>query len=179
MRLKTALRALVLAGSGWAGHAIAAEPAGVARPADAAGQGVQGARWMPVTENRLASLRGGFDSGGGLVMSLGITRSVIVNGNVLSATTMNIADMSHLSAEQAGQASNALGAFNLVQNGPGNVFLAGPMGQAGTVLQNTLNDQLLHTQTVINSTLNSAELLKNMNFQGSVRDALSGGLGPR
>lgn len=138
---------------------------------------VEGA--VPVDDAALDALRGGFDLGSGLVMSLGIERTVSINGAVTSATSLNIADVSRLSSEQAGQAAAALGALTLVQNGAGNLFIGGPMNQAigATVVQNSLNDQVLRTQTVISSTVNSAELLKTINFQGSLLDALSGGLG--
>jgi len=132
-----------------------------------------------VDDAALDAMRGGFDLGGGLVMSLGIERTVSINGMVTSATSLNIADVSHLNSEQAGQAAAALGALTLVQNGAGNLFIGGPMNQAlgATVLQNSLSDQVLRTQTVISSTVNSAELLKTINFQGSLLEALSGGLG--
>lgn len=132
-----------------------------------------------VDDATLDAARGGFDLGGGLVMSLGIERTVSVNGVVQSATALNIADMSRLGSEQAGQVAASLGALSLVQNGAGNTLISAPLAQAmgATVVQNSLNDQLLRTQTVISSTLNSAALLKTMNFQGSLLDALSGGLG--
>lgn len=48
----------------------------------------------------------------------------------------------------------------------------------GVVIQNSLNDQLIRTHTVICSSVNSMALLKTLNFQGSMSDALARTAGP-
>ncbi|HAT30060.1 MAG TPA: hypothetical protein DCW29_04180 [Janthinobacterium sp.] len=153
----------LLAGAalGWSGQARCAGP-----------------DWVAVGDAELERARGGFDLGGGLLMSLGVDRTVTVNGNVLSSSAFNIADVSRLTGQEASAAASAAG-LNLLQNGAGNTFLAGAMPQAlaGTVIQNSLNDQVLRTQTVINASVNSFDLLKMMNFQDSLRTALSNAVG--
>lgn len=135
--------------------------------------------WQPVDDAMLAEARGGFDLGGGLVMSLGIERVVSINGDVISSSAFNIADVSKLNSEQAGLGTE-LSSLNLLQNGAGNSFLATlPQTVGATVIQNSLNDQVLATRTVINTSLNSSELLKAINFQDSLRTALSNSVGPR
>ncbi|HEV7813973.1 MAG TPA: hypothetical protein VGP06_02590 [Janthinobacterium sp.] len=166
--MKNIFCACLLAGSALGGNAAAAQGAG--------------ADWgTPASDAALDQARGGVDLGGGLVMSLGIARTVTINGNVLSTNTLNIADVARLNSEQGGYDKHALNTLTLLQNGAGNTFLAGTMPQAvaGTVVQNSLNDQTLLTRTVINSSVNSMELLKGINFQGSLRDALSGAIGIR
>lgn len=149
-------------------------PALSARAAEAEGG------WTPVADAVLDGARGGYDLGAGLVMSLGVERLATVNGNVVSSSSFNIADLSRLGAGEAAQVRDAAAALNLLQNGAGNVFQIGPMEQvAGTVIQNTLNDQVLRTQTIINTSVNSLELLKVMHFQEGLRDALSSVVGPR
>lgn len=155
--------------------------AGLGAPALSARAAEADGGWMPVADAVLDEARGGYDLGGGLVMSLGVERLATVNGNVVSSSSFNIADLSRLGAGEAALVRDAAATLNLLQNGAGNVFQIGPMTQAaaGTVIQNTLNDQVLRTHTVINTSVNSLELLKMINFQEGLRDALSNVVGPR
>lgn len=146
--------------------------AGVGAPAGAA---AAAKAWTPVDEARLDSMRGGFGTDNGLVVSLGLERLVSINGNLVARTSFNIADLNHISAEQARQTRDALSSVKLIQNGGDNIYQAGEAQRVlgGVVIQNTLNDQLIRSQTVISSTVNSASLLKTINFQGSLSDALT------
>ncbi|MES2759090.1 MAG: hypothetical protein V4693_17090 [Pseudomonadota bacterium] len=150
--------------------------AGVGVPALAAPQD-----WTPVDEDQLEQMRGGFENGAGLTMSFGIERLVSINGNVVSRTNIDIADLKNLSAEQARQTADALSSVKLIQNGHDNIYEAGEAARVagGVVIQNTLNDQLIRSQTVISSTVNSASLLKTLNFQGTLSDALNRAAGAR
>ncbi|HEU4375107.1 MAG TPA: hypothetical protein VFS02_16550, partial [Telluria sp.] len=67
------------------------------------------------------------------------------------------------------------------QNGSDNIYQAGESSRVigGVVIQNTLNDQLIRSETVISSTVNSASLLKSLNFQASLSDALTRAAGAR
>lgn len=136
--------------------------------------------WVPVDANALDQARGGFTLETGLRLSLGIEREVSINGNVVSRTSLQLADISRLSSEQAQQTSEALSAVKLVQNGRDNIYVAAmsPQTLGGTVVQNSLNDQLIRTHTVIHSSVNSMALLKTLNFHGSLGDAIARAAGP-
>lgn len=136
------------------------------------------ANWSPVAAGTLDKMRGGFDTANGLAMSIGIERVVSVNGDVLSRNTLQIADVASLSREQAVAAQDALGAARVIQIGANN-FVADRAGlpSGATLVQNSLNDQSIRAQTVITSTVNSMSMLKDLNFQGSVRDALQRSVG--
>lgn len=131
--------------------------------------------WVPVSADILAQTRGGFTMGSGLQVSLGIERQVSINGDIVSQTHFELSDMRHLSAEQAELTREALSSVKLVQNGGDNIYQATMSAQTlgGTVIQNSLNDQLIRSQTVINSTVNSTALLKTINFHGSLSDAIA------
>ena len=131
--------------------------------------------WAPVDEAELDGMRGGFDNQAGLRVSLGIERLVSINGSIVAHTHINIADLNHLTEQQAQQTHEALSSVKLIQNGGDNIYLAGELPRAigGVVIQNTLNNQQIRNQTVISSTVNSASLLKTINFQGSLSDALT------
>lgn len=137
--------------------------------------------WQAVDDATLEQARGGFDMPGGLNLSLGIERLVSINGEVVASTSFMIADVARLTVAEASQARAALTAMNVVQNGTGNLFAAGALEQtmAGTVIQNSLNDQVLRSQTIVNTSVNSLELLKIANFQDTLQNALDTVAGTR
>ncbi|WP_454765693.1 hypothetical protein [Cupriavidus campinensis] len=65
------------------------------------------AKWKPVAQARLDEKRGGFDVGG-LQVSFGIDRAVFVNGALAVSTSINIPDVSRITAAQAQQLAAAL-----------------------------------------------------------------------
>lgn len=125
--------------------------------------------WEPVSAERLDETRGGFTTPGGLEVSLGIQRLVTINGDIVAKTTMQIADIRAITPAEALQAREALSATTLVQNGAGNLYHGDAI--SGTFIQNSLSDQIIRSQTVISSSVNSTSLLKDLNFNQSVRDA--------
>ena len=127
----------------------------------------------PVASETLDSARGGFEVAGGLSLALGIERVVSVNGEVLSRTNIAIPDLTSMTADQARLAQDALGSAKLIQLGGGN-FVASDINLANgaTLLQNTLDGQDIRAATTISSTVNSMSLLKDMNFQSTIRDGL-------
>jgi hypothetical protein len=131
--------------------------------------------WTPVADEQLEHTRGGFETPFGLALSLGIERVVSINGDVVARTSFAIADLNHMTEEQARQTREALSSVKLIQNGSDNIYQAGESAHVagGVVIQNTLNDQLIQSRTVISSTVNSASLLKSLNFQGTLNDALT------
>ena len=160
---------------------IAASLAGLLVAAQNVGAEPPAAGWRAVSEETLEQARGGFDVPGGLSLSFGIERLVSINGSVVSSVAFTIADVAHLSVEEASLARTAIASMNVVQNGVGNVFSPSPMAQtmAATVIQNSLNDQVLRTQTIVNGSVNSLQLLKLANFQDTLQNALGTVAGPK
>jgi hypothetical protein len=128
----------------------------------------------------LDAARGGFVTADGLVVRLGLERLVTINGNVVERTEMQLGDLGKLASGQGGISSEALGQLRLIQNGdvravtPDAATLLG-----GTVIQNTLNDQLINNRTSINATVNTAGMLRALNFGTNLNNALSTAVGPR
>lgn len=148
-----------------------------------AGAADGGPGWTPVPDSALEDVRGGFDLGGGMVVSLGVERLVSINGSTVASSQFNIADLSRITASEAQLAREAVPQFAVVQNGAGNSALL-PAGGASPamsalLIQNTINDQLIRSQTTINASVSSQALLTAMNFEGSMRAALAGALAPR
>jgi hypothetical protein len=127
--------------------------------------------WNLASADQLDTMRGGFTDGAGLAISLGIERLVTINGDLVSRTSFQIANMNNITADEARQAHEALNSVRLVQNGANNFAGADVAGGRGTFIQNSLSNQAIGTQTIINSSVNSMSLLKDMNFQDGLRDA--------
>lgn len=130
--------------------------------------------WHTVSDRMLDQLRGGFNIGGGLLVSFGITRTVYINGALVTETTLNLGELSQLTPAQALQLNGQLSGLNLVQNGPGNSVAGNPAHiGTGTIIQNTLNNQQINVQTIINASSNGQGMARSMNAQGTINDALA------
>lgn len=101
-----------------------------------------------------------------------------INGDLVTQTSFNLPDVKKINAEQAQIASLAIAETGVVQNGAGNILTNGIRSELpiSTVIQNTLNDQSIETLTVINAGVNSLGLLKSINTQTTLKDALLGSL---
>ena len=130
--------------------------------------------WTSVDDSTLDAMRGGFDFGASLMVSFGIERAVTINGVLVTTTTINVGDLARVTPEQAALVNRQAAAMNLVQNGPGNtVTLSGSdLSTPGTVIQNTLNNQHIQSQTVINASSNALGMMKTLNTLTSLREAL-------
>lgn len=162
---------LLLVGSAFLGTGLAAEER----------QAFQPDEWVAVSDQQLDTQRGGFDAGSGLAVSFGIIRTVMVNGDLVSKTSFNLPDVTKITSEQARLASAAMAESGLVQIGPNNFVDAGVRSSlaTGTLIQNSLNDQQIQTLTIINTGVNSLVLLKALNTQTVLNDALLGAVGSR
>lgn len=138
--------------------------------------------WQAAPEAELADARGGFDAGGGrlmsnaLVVSFSIERLLTVNGAQVAADRFALAGEggrgAALQAVQVGQGNQLLPSMNA---GGGALTAALP----ALLLQNTANGQFIRAQTTINTTVNSLATLKERNFGDSLRQALATAAAPR
>ena len=154
--------------------------------------------WMAVGDQTLDSLRGGFRMGDGLMVSFGISRAVYINGALITETTLNVGRMADITPAQATQLSQKLASLSLVQNGPGNTFASGPSstttsspeargatvtaiagGSIGTLIQNSLNDQQIRYQTIINASSNGLGMVRSMNLNSTLTEAIQRSIGQR
>lgn len=132
--------------------------------------------WKKIAANHLDDVRGGFTTESGLRISFGIERAVYINGNLVTSTSFRVADLDRISAGQSPAIDPAM--LTLIQNGAGNTFTATATPSAiGTAIQNTLNDQRIQNITVINATVNSLDILRSMNLQSTLRNAVSNSVG--
>ncbi len=112
--------------------------------------------WAPAPEARLEEARGGFESGNGLLVALGVERMVEVNGVVVARNRVELADVARLA------------------NVPDAAAALAPM-----LVQNNTNGQLIRSLTTIDLTVNALSTLKGLNLEGNLRQALSNVIVPR
>ena len=150
-------------------------------------------QWVALDDPVLDTMRGGFDMGSGLKVSFGFVRTVAINGDMVSRTSFNFPDLKAITPDQARMAGDAIAQGGVVQNGRNNVVVASdnalassnaaeaaqPALAAASIVQNSLNNQHISTLTQINTGVNSMGIIKSMNAQSVLKDALLGGLGVR
>lgn len=154
-----------------------------ASPASPASQKEQ--IWHTVADAQLDRMRGGFDVGGGLMVSLGIQQATYINGQLVTQTAIPLTQLSQLSTAQAATLRERLNTLTVVQNGPGNRYgaiqspadgsalvsqIAG--AGAGTVIQNSLNGQRIQQLTTIDATSNGMAMLRASQWQQTLRDSM-------
>ena len=171
--LAPALPALSLALLLTGAAAAAAAAAGVADTPDEQSENF-------VTPNAVDSaalddVRGGFGYGDNLLVTLGIDRLVRINGNVVEQSTLQFGDVGKLASGQSRLPADAAQGVRLIQNGQQSQVAAGFAGGAlgGTVIQNSLNDQMISNQTTLRASVNNAGVVQTLNFNASLNQALN------
>jgi hypothetical protein len=153
---------LLLAGAACAGQGLAGAPEHAFDPAQA------------VERSALDGLRGGFTTDTGLVVSLGIERIVTINGNVAERSQLDLGDLGSLTRGTSKVSADTAGQVRLIRNGVGDLNVQlGNSVLGGTIIQNSLNDQLISNQTIINASVNARGMLQSMNFQSTLANALN------
>ena len=162
---------LLAAGNGCFGAGASANHGNLFNPSE----------WKAASDEKLDTLRGGFDTGNGMTVSFGVVRTVSINGDVVNRTSFNLPDVSKITPDQARMASSAMAQTNVVQNGTGNLVADTVRSQSSgaTLIQNSLSNQTIQTLTVINAGVNSLGLFKAINLQGVLKDALFGSFNSR
>jgi len=133
-----------------------------------------------VDQETLDAARGGFLTGDGLMVNLGLERMVSINGNVVERSELQLGDVGKLARGETSLSSEAVGQLRLIQNGDVRTVTGNAQNLlGGTVIQNSLNDQMIRNQTSINATVNTAGMLRALNFGTSLNNALSTAVAPR
>jgi hypothetical protein len=128
-----------------------------------------------INMQQLDDLRGGFLTDGGLRISLGIERSVLINNELVASTFLNVPDLAALAGRGTAGAQLQGSPSTLVQNGAGNNLGQSVLQSFGpgllTVIQNSLDNQLIQGRTIINTTISGvgslgmSETISSLNVQ--------------
>lgn len=132
---------------------------------------VSGFEGFPVVaDGELDQMRGGFETvSGGLPLSFsfGIERASFVNGQLVATSTLVIPSLMELNSGAVRSAG--MDPVTVIQNGPGNTFaLPDLTGQFMTLIQNTLDNQVISNVTVINASVTSSDFLRSLALQNSL-----------
>ncbi len=130
--------------------------------------------WPRVDPALLDSQRGGFSLPSGLQVSFGFERTVHVNGELVSALRVQVADVGRISAEEAAQLG-ALGQAQLVRIGGDAVQR--PVQGAGLVIQNALDGQRIQVQTTLDASTSALGVLQALNTAQTLQAASTTSLG--
>lgn len=134
-----------------------------------------GEGWERVARAELDGTRGGFLTPNGLRVSFGIERAVYINGNLVATTRLTVSELGAVSG--TGASISGSPGFSLIQNGAlGTVTGAIAPGSVGTVIQNALNGQQIQNTTTINATVNSLDVMRSINLQSTIRNAVTDSL---
>jgi hypothetical protein len=141
---------------------------------------------VPASDAELAAQRGGFSTPNGILVSFGIAQATYVNG-VLDSTNSFTVTQGGTGANTTPtlQVSSQMGnnGLRVVQIGPqgSNTFQPSTTSISGlpgsvTVIQNTLNHQVITNSTVINAALANMGLFQNLNLAAALRQQMSSAL---
>lgn len=146
----------------------------VPTPEADSGHRALGGDLVALASDQLDEVRGGFVTPEGMKISFGIERAVYLNGTLVTTTSLNIADLSKIAGGQAQVSGNGIGSLGLLQSGLGNVFVPGSVSStaAGTIIQNTMDNQKIQTITRIDAAVNSTGILRAINLQSSMQGAI-------
>jgi hypothetical protein len=133
-----------------------------------------------VPDERLDSIRGGFDMGS-FQASLGLERTVMINGVEAIRQTVNIPDVAKITADQA-SAIQAFTGTTFVANGatgaaigpqaPGLSSVTLPTSASpGLVVQNALDNQAISATTKIDASVNTSQMLQGLRIDEAIRDS--------
>lgn len=133
------------------------------------------ARLAAVDAGVLGEMRGGVDLGQDFAVAIGITRTGTINGVEQYSNTMYVEDLVRGGAAVAGMST--LDPV-LLQSGPGNVVsadaLMGSTSSVTTIIQNTLDNQVISNRTIMDISLqNVTTVLQGLSNTAVVSESLS------
>ena len=133
-----------------------------------------------VARAALDAYRGGFTIDSGLSVTFGIERIVTIDGQVAERSQLQLGDLGRLTSGQAALPAEAAAQLSVIQNGVAGLSLRlGSSVLGGTLIQNSLNNQLINHATIINASVSTQGMLQAMNFQSTLSNALNIAATPR
>lgn len=125
-------------------------------------------------DSTLGNMRGGISIGGEMDITVGLTRSASINGAETYSNSLNFENLN------ASLSPSDLSSINsvLIQNGAGNeaspAIVEALSGNYATVIQNSLDNQDIATQTVLDISIgNVSSAMRGLSAQQAVSDSLS------
>lgn len=135
--------------------------------------------WAAVDDEHLDTMRGGFETASGLRVGFGIERVVYINGSLAASTRLYIPDVGRMTRDDARALAAMVGSVTWIRNGPGNTFDPATMATTygATVIQNTLDNQVIRNQITIDAAVNTLQDFKTINAMNTLQSAVFGAAG--
>ncbi len=126
-----------------------------------------------VDEGTLGEMRGGLDVGRDFSVSIGVTRTGTVNGIEQFTSALYVDDLMQINGSGLPQIEAVM-----IQNGAGNLVTPDALGNiapnVATIIQNTLDGQVLQTQTIMDVSLqNVSQITQGISQSQAVGQSLS------
>lgn len=109
-----------------------------------------------VSDLELDSMRGGFLSADGLEISFGVEQAVLIDGILQVATTFNASSITRMLPQQAAEFSSVTMNSDVIRS------------QMNTIIQNTQDQRIIDSITLINASVTSLGLSRQLNVLQSV-----------
>lgn len=107
--------------------------------------------FMPLSQEEMAGLRGGFMTADGIEITIGYEQAAFINGILQTKLALDISRLDH---RNAAKLASDIQPIRIIQSGEGNLApapaLSLPVAGYLTLLQNSLDNQTLHNLTVLN-----------------------------
>lgn len=127
-----------------------------------------------VIEQELDSMRGGFTSADGLEISFGIEQAVFIDGVLQLATNLNTLQVTNMLRKQVAPSKTVpvvAQGLNIMQNDFSTITMAvdGIGSRIDTIIQNTGNQRVIDSITLINASVSSLGLFRELNLLNTLQ----------
>jgi len=135
---------------------------------------------ITASEQELATMRGGFVTTDGFLVSFGIERAIYVNGILSTANSFSVSRIDGSSGLQnLAPGLSGINDVKVVQIGPAGSNIFSPGKTAGsilpggfTVIQNSLDHQFVKNTMTLNASVTNMNLFKDMNLTSAIRQQM-------
>jgi len=139
---------------------------------------------IPASDQELSAMRGGFLIDDGLLVSFGIERATYVNGLLDTASNLTFSRIDGVAGlQQSASALPGANSVKVIQIGPAgsNTFTSGSLAASAlpggfTVIQNSLNNQIVNNITTINASVANMNLFRSLNLTSLISQQVIHGI---
>jgi hypothetical protein len=130
------------------------------------------ANYQVVTNYELDTMRGGFVTDGGLQISVGIIKAILVDGLLQTINTLNIPKMTKADGTYVSLPTSInTDPMQIGSQQSDGATLVHNLGNA-IVVQNSLNRQVIQNKTVLNATSNSMSMFREVNLVSRINQQM-------
>lgn len=127
---------------------------------------------LVVTNYELDTMRGGFVTDGGLQISVGIIKAILVDGVLQTINTLNFPKLTKADGAYASLPTAVnMDPVQISSQQSDGATLVHNLGNA-YVVQNSLNKQVIQNKTILNATTNSVSMFREVNLVSRINQQM-------